>query len=176
MPSKEATSTPLAQVEASIQEPSTPLALDSNLSQVQTIPRVEGSTFSYMIYAPSWEVYEDSSLEEVSRPLVEPLALPKSRRERAGKSLSSTCIADADAMFKHIAQTLEAKLKKAKEAKETNFRAMCAASMYNQENLQEIAKLKKENQELQASDKNEINDIQASHKSEMKKFRMLHKE
>ncbi|KAL3512834.1 hypothetical protein ACH5RR_025551 [Cinchona calisaya] len=78
MPSKEATSTPLAQVEASTQEPSTPLGLDSNPPQEEVPPRVEVSNSSHMIYTPSWKVYENSSLEEVSRPLVEVLALPKS--------------------------------------------------------------------------------------------------
>ncbi|KAL3522830.1 hypothetical protein ACH5RR_015664 [Cinchona calisaya] len=196
MPSKEDTPTPLAQVEASTQETSTSLSLDSNSPQEQVPPRVEVFNSSCMIYTPSWEVYEESSLEEVSRLLVEALALSKSRKERFGKSLSSTCVADADAMFKHIAQigdlyyhlnkaqeyhisqilALEAKLKKSKEAKEKNFQAMCVASKHNQENLQEITKLKKENQEFQTSHKNEVNEIQASRKSEVKKLCVLHKE
>ncbi|KAL3532659.1 hypothetical protein ACH5RR_006180 [Cinchona calisaya] len=78
----------------------------------------------------------------------------------------------------HLSQilALEAKLKKSEEVKETHFQAMCTASKYNQENLQEITKLTKENQELQASHKNEINEIQTSHKSEVKKLHILQKE
>ncbi|KAL3533538.1 hypothetical protein ACH5RR_007059 [Cinchona calisaya] len=53
---------------------------------------------------------------------------------------------------------------------------MCVASKHDQENLQEIAKLKKENQELQASHKIEVNELQASHKSEVKKLCVLHQE
>ncbi|KAL3498270.1 hypothetical protein ACH5RR_041002, partial [Cinchona calisaya] len=149
MHSKEATLTPLAQVEASTQEPSTPLGLDSNPPQEQATYRVEGPTSSRMIYTPSWEVYEDSSLEEVSRPLVGELALPKSRKERVRKSLSSTCVANADTMFKHtvqigdlyyhlnkaqeyhLSQILALELKKSEEAKEKHFQAMCVASKHN---------------------------------------------
>ncbi|KAL3512967.1 hypothetical protein ACH5RR_025684 [Cinchona calisaya] len=101
-----------------------------------------------MIYALSWEMYENFALEDVSRPLVEELALPKERQERIGKSLSSTCIIDSNAMFKYIAQignlyhhlhqaeeyhltkisNLELKLKEEIAAKEKHFKALCVVS------------------------------------------------